>query len=343
MKTELKEFKLFINGQLVPAKENKFFDTINPSIGEVFARIADAGIEDMQQAIQAARNAFDNGPWGRMTPAERGIYLKKIAKLVRQHAKELAEIELNDTGKTSKQTTFIDVPTCADTFDAFSNFAHALEGQSNPVNMPVDSRTIHEPFGVVGCIVPWNYPLIYIGWKMAPALMAGNTIVYKPSPLASASTLRFAEMIKDIGLPEGVINIVTTNRTEVAEELVKNPAVDMISFTGGTETGKHIIRMAAETVKKVSPELGGKSPNIVLADCDRQAALGGTLTSIFMNQGQMCTAGSRLLLEDAIYDEFLTELIKKTRTLKIGPAHETGTAFGPMISREHRDKVLQAI
>ncbi len=304
---------------------------------------SEATKEDMLKAISAARRKFDNGEWSGLSIAERGAYLKKIAQAIREHAKELAELEILSTGKTSKQATFIDVPTCADTFEYFGNVTNQLNSTVNPVAAPVKSITEREPIGVVGAIIPWNYPLIMFSWKVAPALIAGNTVVFKPSRLANASILRLAQIIEETGLPSGVLNVVASSNHEVVAELVSSPLVDMISFTGGTETGREIVKLAANTTKKVSLELGGKSPAIVFADCDFDAALGGVMSSIFMNQGQMCTACSRLLLEDKIYDKFLTALVEKTKKLTIGPANEATTDFGPLISREHRDNVLKAI
>jgi acyl-CoA reductase-like NAD-dependent aldehyde dehydrogenase len=338
---DIQQLNLSINGQLTPAKDKKYFDSINPSTGEVLARVADASVEDMQAAIAAAKEAFDSGVWTGLSFVQRGDCLKRLAELIRENAKVLAELETLDIGKTSKQTTFIDIPTAADTFDYFSALT-GLKHSVNQVPAPVKSISEREPMGVVACIVPWNYPLIMAAWKMAPALMAGNTIVLKPSPLASVSLLKFAQIIQDV-LPKGVLNVVTTSRNEVAAELVRNKDVALVSFSGGTQTGQEIMRQAAVTTKKVILELGGKSANIVLADCDLDAAVGGTMTAIFMNQGQMCTAMSRLLLQTNIYDKFLDLLLDKTKKLRIGPSSNFETDFGPVISREQRDKLIAAI
>lgn len=343
MANTLQQLDLFINGQSVAAKNGKYFDVINPSTGEVLTRAADASLEDVQKAIYAARAQFEKGEWKKLSVAERGIYLKRIAQVVREHAKELAELETLSAGKTSKQSTFIDVPTCAEVFEYFGSISDAFKDKTNAVSSPVKSVTAFEPVGVVGAIIPWNYPLIMFAWKVAPALIAGNSIVFKPSRLACVSILRLAQLMEKIGLPQGVLNIITTSDHNAAMELVRNSEVNMISFTGGTETGKEIMSAASATTKKVSLELGGKSPAIVFADCDFDAALGGVMSSIFMNQGQMCTACSRLLVEDKIYDKFLNALIEKTKKLKIGPADDYQTDFGPVISREHRDKILKAI
>lgn len=340
MATDIQQFDLFANGKFHPAGSGKYFDSINPSNGEVFAKVADATLPDIQKAISAARRKFDSSEWSGLTVTERGKYLVKIAELIRANAKVLAELETLSTGKTTKQSTFIDVPTCADTFEYFGNLPdEILKPEVNPVPAPVKSVTLREPMGVVGCIIPWNYPLIMAAWKMAPALIAGNTIVFKPSRQASVSILKLAQLIQDAGIPAGVVNVVTSTDHNVAEELVKGADVNMVSFTGGTETGKKLMELASGTVKRISLELGGKSPSIVLADCDLEAAVGGIMSSIFMNQGQMCTAGSRLLVEDKIHDEFVAKLVEKTKALKIGPATNYDTDFGPVVSREQRDKI----
>ncbi len=338
--TEMQQFDLFIDGQFHSAGQGKYFDSINPSNGEAFARVADASLSDMQKAISAARRKFESGEWSGRSVKERGKYLVKLAELIRANAKILADLETLSTGKTTKQSTFIDVPTCADTFEYFGNLLeNILKPEVNPVSAPVKSVTLREPMGVVGCIIPWNYPLIMAAWKIAPALIAGNTIVFKPSRQASVSILKLAQLIQESGIPAGVVNVVTSADHNVTEELLKSLGVNMVSFTGGTETGKRLMELASGTVKKISLELGGKSPSIVLADCDMEAAVGGIMSSIFMNQGQMCTAGSRLLVEDKIHDEFVAKLVEKTKKLKIGPATNYDADFGPVVSKEQRDKI----
>lgn len=340
---EQQQFGLLINGEIAAAKSGRYFDVVNPSTGEVLARVANAEKEDVAAAIAAGRKAFDAGTWRTLTVAERGIYLKKIAAGIRKHAKELADLESANCGKTLKQSTFIDVPTAADCFDYFSNIDQQLRERENKPEAPVKSTTAFEPMGVVACIIPWNYPLIMAAWKAAPALIAGNTVVFKPSALGCASIMRLAQIIKEAGLPEGVVNIIATTDHEAAGVLLEHADINMISFTGGTMTGQKVMQAAAKTTKKVSLELGGKSPNIVFADCDFDTAIGGTMSAIFMNQGQMCTAGSRLLIEESIYDKFLSKLIEKTKALTIGNALDYQTQFGPVISREHRDNILKTI
>ena len=340
---EKQQFDLLVNGELIGAASGKYFELVNPSTGEAFARVADATPEDVNKAISAARREFDQGTWRGMTIAERGIYLKKIAALIRKSAKELADLESVNIGKTLKQSSFIDVPTAVDCFEYFGSLQEPFKDRNNLVDAPVKSLTTFEPMGVVACIIPWNYPLIMAAWKMAPALLAGNTVVFKPSSAGCASIMRLAQLIRESGLPPGVVNIVATTDKDAARLLVTDKNIDMVSFTGGTQTGQEIMRLASQTTKKLSLELGGKSPNIVFADCDLEAAVGGTMSAIFMNQGQMCTAGSRLLLEESIYDNFLKLLIEKTKKLKIGNALDYQTEFGPVINREQQQKALKYI
>jgi len=339
----VQQFDLLMEGKLSGALSGKYFDAINPSNGEVYARIADADTVDVQMAISAARLGFDHGRWPQMSIAERGVFLVKIASLIRENAKELADLECASTGKTIKHTTFIDVPTCADTFEHFGNLSGSLINETMKSSTAVLSIIEREPIGVVACIIPWNYPLIMTAWKLAPVLLTGNTVVFKPSPAACASVMLLAKLAAQAGLPKGVLNIISSSRAEAGQELVASPEVDMVSFTGSTKTGEAVMALASKGVKKLTLELGGKSPNIVFADCDIDAAIGGSLSAIFMNQGQMCTAGSRLLVEDKIYQEFVEKLVARAKSLKIGPADNFETEFGPLVSVEHRNSVLKFI
>jgi len=341
--TQIQQFDLLIEGKTSPALSGKYFDCVNPSNGEVFARLADADTTDVEIAVSAARLGFDHGRWPQMTVAERGKYLLKIGELVRAHAKELADLECWGSGKTIKHTTFIDVPTCAEAFEYCGKLSDHFASEAIKVSEPVSSMLEREPVGVVASISPWNYPLITAAWKLAPALIAGNTIVLKPSPMAAASVMALAKLIAQAGLPKGVVNVISSSRPQAGQELVSNPQVDMVSFTGGTKTGEQVMAAAAKGIKKLTLELSGKSPNIVFADCDMEAALGGALSAIFMNQGQMCTAGSRLLVEDKIYKEFVEKLTARAKALKIGPADSFETEFGPLVSTAHRDSVLKFI
>jgi acyl-CoA reductase-like NAD-dependent aldehyde dehydrogenase len=341
--TTTQQFDLLMEGKLSPALSGKYFDAVNPSNGEVFARIADADTIDVQMAVSAARLGFDHGRWPQMSITEHGAFLLKIAALIRENAKELADLECASTGKTIKHTTFIDVPTAAETFEHFGNLSKNLINETIKHSSPVLSIVEREPMGVVVTIIPWNYPLIMTAWKLAPALLAGNTVVLKTSPTACASVMLLAKLVAQIGLPKGVLNIIASSRAQAGAELVASLEVDMVSFTGSTKTGEAVMALASKGVKKLTLELGGKSPNIIFADCDMEAALGGSLSAIFMNQGQMCTAGSRLLVEDKIYQEFVEKLVARAKNLKVGPADNFETEFGPLVSVEHRNSVLKYI
>ncbi|MFZ5801241.1 MAG: aldehyde dehydrogenase family protein, partial [Candidatus Omnitrophota bacterium] len=262
----MEHYHMFIGGEFVENDPQEVISSINPSTGEEVAWFNKAGLEDCRRAISAARKAFDEGGWPRMSFAERSAYLLKIAQLVREKAKALAEIESKDTGKTIKQTTFIDVPTCASCFEYFAGVGEFLEEEKVAVPAAAESRLLREPAGVVAAIIPWNYPLIMAAWKIAPAIAAGNTVVFKPSQLASLSCLELAEIFSEVGLPPGVVNIITGEGKVIGPELAASPQVDMLSFTGSTEVGKEIMRLAAANVKKIHLELGGKSPNIVFSD-----------------------------------------------------------------------------
>lgn len=337
----IQNFNFLVNGELIAANDQKYFDAINPSNGETIARIADASTEDVNRAVEAARRSFDD-QWfsGESTIEQRTSELLKVAQLIREHAKELADLESRNTGKTLKQTTFIDIPTAADTFEYFSNQADALGSERIAVTAPTLCLAEREPMGVVVAIIPWNYPLIMAAWKIAPALLCGNNVILKPSPLASLSIMRLAQIIAEAGLFKGALSVIASSRPKSGAELAGHLDVDMVSFSGGTSTGQQVMRAAAATTKKVVLELGGKSPNIIFADCDFDAALGGALTGIFMNQGQMCTAGSRLLVQDSIYEDFVAKLVERAKILKIGNAMDFQTEFGPVISQEQRDKLV---
>ena len=341
--SKIQQFDLLMEGKVSSPLSGEYFNAVNPSNGEVFARLADADATDVEIAISAARLAFDHGRWPQMPLIERGKFLLRIAELVRENAKELADLECAATGKTIKHATFIDVPACADTFEYFGS----IEDPLNTGNMQTLSSALclidREPVGVVAAIIPWNYPLIMAAWKIAPVLLAGNTVILKPSADGCAAVMALAKIIVQVGLPKGVLNIISSSRDEAGRELVAHSSVDMVSFTGSTKTGTAVMAQAAKSVKKLTLELGGKSPNIVFADCNMDAAVGGALSAIFMNQGQMCTAGSRLLVEDKIHKEFVERLVSRARSLRIGPADSFETEFGPLVSQAHRDTILRFI
>jgi len=343
MSTGIQQFDFLVEGKIGAALSGKYFDCVNPSNGEVFARVADADEIDVQIAVSAARLGFDHGRWSHMSLAERGAFLVKLAALIRDNAKELADLECASTGKTIKHATFIDVPSAAEAFEYFGKLSGRLIHETIANSSPLLSMIEREPVGVVVAIIPWNYPLIMTAWKLAPALLSGNCVVLKPSPVACVSVMFLAKLAAQLGLPKGVLNIIASSRAQAGQELVSSPDVDMVSFTGSTKTGQAVMSLASKGIKKLTLELGGKSPNIVFADCDMDAAIGGTLSAIFMNQGQMCTAGSRLLVEESIYQEIVDKLVARAKSLKIGPADNFETEFGPLVSVAHRNDVLRFI
>lgn len=332
------QYQMYISGEFREAKQN--IASINPCTEEKIAEFPKATQKDLDDAVASARAAFDKGEWPQMNLDERASYLRKISALIIEDALHLAQIETSDTGKTTKQTTFIDIPVAANVYDYFSQAAKEVKGQTLNIPATAFSYTVKEPVGVVGAIIPWNYPFLMAAWKIASSIILGNTVVFKPSQYASLSCLELAKIIDKAGLPKGVVNIITGTGSQIGMGLASHPNVDMITFTGSTDIGREIMKAASVNVKKLALELGGKSANIVFGDCDLEAAIGGSLSAIFMNQGQMCVAGSRLLLEDSIYDKFIEILVKKTKKLKIGDSSNPDTDIGPLISKEQQDTVI---
>jgi len=331
--------KMWIGGQWCESESRKYLSSINPATGEVAGRVPRGQAADIDCAVAAARQAFDEGEWPQMSYQDRGEVLRQIAQLIREKARELAELETIDNGKPIKETTLIDIPTAADTFESFAGMAGELKGETIPVGAPVFCHTRYEPIGVIAQIIPWNYPLLMAAWKLAPALFTGNTVVLKPSSLTSLTVLEFARLLEQTDVPPGVVNIVTGLGSEAGRALAAHPLVDKIALTGSTETGREVMGLGAATIKKTTLELGGKSPTIVFKDADLQAAVSGTLATIFLNQGQMCVAGSRLLVEKGIHDEFLAALIEKAGRIKLGNGLDPETNMGPLISAAHRERV----
>ena len=316
---------------------------INPSTGEVISEVAAGAAREVDAAIGEAREAFDEGEWTRISLAERKDFLLKISQGILDRAGDLAKIESENTGKPIKETTFMDVPSAAKTFEHFANHLEEyLKGETRQIEN-AESRLIREPQGVVALIVPWNYPLLIASWKLAQALAAGNTVILKPSSLTPLSALELGKIAQEAGLPEGVVNVVNGSGEEIGEALCADKRVDMISFTGSNEVGRKILGYAAKNVKKLIMELGEKSANIVLKDADLEAAVNGSLCSIFLNQGQMCTAMSRLFIEDGIYDKFITDFMEKAKQIKLGLATDYETQMGPLISEAQRKKVINYV
>ena len=335
----VKPGRLLINGEAVDAASGKTFTTFNPATEEPITTIASAGADDVDRAVKAARAAFE-GPWGKMKPADRQRVLFRLGDLILQNGDELGRLETLDNGKPIFESRQIDVPMAANCFHYFAGWATKIHGDTLPVNPAFLNYTLREPLGVVGAIIPWNFPMIMVGWKCAPALAAGNCVVLKPAELTPLTALRIGELALEAGLPPGVLNILPGPGSVAGEALVKHPGVDKISFTGSTEIGKHLMRTAADQVKKLTLELGGKSPNIVFADADLDAALRGATTGIFYGKGEVCAAGSRLLVEKSIYDDFVARLAERAKKMQPGDPLDPKSRLGAIVSEKQMNTVL---
>jgi len=346
VEAEPMETRLFIDGAFVEAATGATFESVDPASGETIARIAAADAEDVDRAVSAARRAFDNGPWRRTTAAERARVLRKLAGLLRENADALAALESRDAGKPFKETSFRDVPRAADNFEFF---ASAIEGRTSETfsarrpflgrDREIQSLVQYEPVGVCALITPWNSPLMQASWKIAPALATGNTCVLKPSELTPLSTLKLAELCGAAGVPDGVVNVLPGLGAAAGAPLVAHPGVDAVAFTGSEPTGIAINVAAAATLKKVTLELGGKSANIVCADADIDDAVEGSVLAMFRHSGQVCLAGTRLFVADAIYDAFVERFPARVRALVVGDPQQLGSDLGPLISPQHRERV----
>ena len=336
--------KILIDGKWSDAASGKTFETYNPATGEVLARVAEGSREDIDRAVKAARKAFD-GPWSRMTSSERGKLLWKLADLLEQHLEEFATLETLDNGKPLTISRVADVPLAVDLFRYMAGWATKIEGTTIPISVPYApgakflAYTKREPVGVVGQIIPWNFPLLMAAWKLGPALATGNTVVLKPAEQTPLSAIRLGELIIEAGFPPGVVNVVPGFGETAGAALSAHPDVDKIAFTGSTEVGKLILQAAAGNLKKVSLELGGKSPNIVFADSDMKAAIGGAASAIFFNHGQCCCAGSRLYIEQSVFDQVVEGVSNQAKKIKVGPGIEPDTQMGPLVSKEQLDRV----
>ena len=334
----MKTYPLYINGEFVAPQSDLTIDVIDPSTTDVVARVPNAGKADVDRAAKAARAAFDEGPWKDATAQDRGRVLFKLAQIVRDRADELAELETRNSGKPIVESEFdiADVATC---FEYYGGLATKIHGEVLPVPDNAMSLALREPIGVAGQIIPWNYPLMMAAWKLAPAICAGCTTVLKPAEQTPLTVLELASSFADAGLPPGVVNIVTGAGETAGAALVEHADVDKIAFTGSVEVGKIIMRGAAGTLKKISLELGGKSPNIFFADADFEAAVDGALFGVFINQGEVCSAGSRILVQRPIYKKFVDAMVDKARKIKLGPGLERDTKMGPLVSQEQFDRV----
>jgi acyl-CoA reductase-like NAD-dependent aldehyde dehydrogenase len=339
-KAKVSSGRLLINGQWLEGS-GKAFDTVNPATGEVLTQVSEASASDVDQAVAAARKAFDEvgGPWRKMSASERGKVLWRIADLVEKNIDELAELETLDNGKPIFESRYVDMPMVADVFRYFAGWATKIHGETVNTFSNAFTYTLREPVGVVGAIIAWNFPLLLASWKLGPALACGNTVVLKPAEQTPLSALRFGELALEAGLPAGVLNIVTGG-PETGAALVKHPGVDKIAFTGSTVVGKEIMRKSADTLKRVTLELGGKSPNIVFADSSMDAAVKGALNGIFYGKGEVCCAGSRLFVEKKVEDEFLGKLVEYSKKIKLGDPLDPKTRLGALVSEKQMNTVL---
>jgi acyl-CoA reductase-like NAD-dependent aldehyde dehydrogenase len=334
--------KLWIDGKYVAAQSGETITTDNPTTGKPLTTLARAKREDVDLAVQSARRAFE-GPWSKMSSHDRTRILWKAGELILARGEYLSKLETIDAGKLLSNTANIDIPRTAETFFYFAGWATKFHGETIPVRGPFLNYTLREPLGVVAAIIPWNFPFLLAARKIAPALTVGNCVILKPPEEASLTCIELGKIFLEAGLPEGVLNVITGLGEEAGAALVEHPGVDKIAFTGGTSTGKIIMRAAANTLKKLSLELGGKSPNIIFADADVQHATQSALGAIFYNQGQICTAGSRLLVEASVYDRVLEDVTNGAKKLTTGDPMELTTKMGPLVSSEHRDRVVNYI
>jgi phenylacetaldehyde dehydrogenase len=331
---------MLVDGRFVEAASGKTFETYDPATGDVLARVAEGDREDVDRAVRAARRAFESGPWPAMTASERGRLLWKLADLVEAHADEFAQLESLDNGKPVTIAGVADVPLAVDCLRYMAGWATKLEGATIPISVPGHvAWTLREPVGVVAQIIPWNFPLLMAAWKLGPALASGCTVVLKPAEQTPLSALRLAELVCEAGYPPGVVNVVPGFGETAGAALAAHPGVDKVAFTGSTEVGKLIVQAAAGNLKKVSLELGGKSPNVVLADAELDGAIAGAANAIFFNHGQCCCAGSRLFVEKPIFDRVVEGVAAQAKRIKIGPGMDPATEMGPLVSQEQLERV----
>jgi phenylacetaldehyde dehydrogenase len=334
--------QMLINGKWVDAASGKTFPTYNPATGDVLAKVAEGDAEDINRAVSAARAAFDTGPWTKLTPSERGRMIWKLADLVEKHAEEFAQLESLDNGKPVTVARVADVPATVDMFRYMAGWATKIEGNTITLSgqgSKFFAYTLREPVGVVGQIIPWNFPLLMAAWKLAPALATGCCVVLKPAEQTPLSALLLGELIQEAGIPDGVVNIVPGYGETAGAALSAHPQVDKVAFTGSTEVGKLILKAATGNLKKVSLELGGKSPNIVFQDADIEQTIPGAAMAIFFNHGQCCCAGSRLYVEEKQFDRVVSGVSDIASKMRVGPGMDSSTDMGPLVSEEQMNKV----
>ena len=337
--------KLLIGGEWIDSISGMTFPTYDPATGEVITQVAEGIKEDIDKAVKAARKAFESGPWPKMTPSERGRLIWKLADMIEGHLEEFAQLETLDNGKPITVSRIADVPLAADLFRYMAGWATKIEGNTIPISVPYASETQYhaytsrEPVGVVGQIIPWNFSLLMAAWKLGPALAAGCTVILKPAEQTPLTSLRLGELIQEAGFPDGVVNIVPGYGETAGAALAAHPDVDKIAFTGSTEVGKLILQAAQGNLKKVSLELGGKSPNIVFHDADLEVAIPGAANAIFFNHGQCCCAGSRLFVDQRIFDRVVEGVANYAKNIRVGPGMDPMTEMGPLVSREQLHRV----
>ncbi len=338
--------KMLIGGRWLEAASGKTFPTYNPATGDILAQVAEGNKTDVDRAVAAARKAFERGPWRKLTASERGRLIWKLADLLEAHLEEFAQLESLDNGKPVVVARAADVPLAVDLFRYMAGWATKIEGNTIPLSVPYTpgaqylAYTLREPVGVVAQVIPWNFPLLMAAWKLGPALAAGCTVVLKPAEQTPLSALRLGELICEAGFPDGVVNVVPGYGETAGAALAAHPDVDKVAFTGSTEVGKLILAAAAGNLKKVSLELGGKSPNIVCKDSDLEASIPGVASAIFFNHGQCCCAGSRLFVEKGVFDKVVTGVADEAKKIKVGPGMDPATQMGPLVSDEQQRRVL---
>ena len=340
---QVRQTSCFIGGKWIPAASGKTFETIHPATEEVICEVAEGDKEDVDLAVEAARAAFDTGPWSKIDARERGHLMNRLADLIEDEAEELAALETFDNGKPIGDARAADIPLVIDCLRYYAGWADKIQGNTIPIRGDYFCYTRREPVGVVGQIIPWNFPALMAAWKWGPALAAGCTVVMKPAEQTPLSCLRMARLAQKAGIPDGVINVVPGYGPTAGAAIVKHPDVDKVAFTGELATAKIIQRDAAETMKRLTFELGGKSPNIVFADADLDAAVEGAHFGLYFNQGQCCCAGSRLFVEEPVYDEFIDRLAAKNSQRRLGDPFDPVTEQGPQIDQAQFDKILKYV
>jgi acyl-CoA reductase-like NAD-dependent aldehyde dehydrogenase len=338
----VREGKLLIDGRWVPASSGRTMDVINPATEEVIASVAAADRSDVDAAVAAARAALE-GPWSTMSARERGRLIWRLGERLLDAADEMARLETLHNGKPIAESRRIEIPAAVECLQYYAGWADKIHGETVPVKGNYLTYTLREPVGVVAAIVPWNFPLLLAIWKIAPALACGNTVVWKPASQTPLTAIAFAEIAREVGLPPGVLNVLTGPGSSVGQALVEHPGVDKVAFTGDTRTGRQIMKSAAETLKRITLELGGKSPNVVFPDADLDAAVRGATTGIFYGKGEVCAAGSRLLIDRSIKDEFIDKLAARTKALVPGDPLDPKTRLGAVASRSQLERVLRYV